>query len=158
MRILGIDPGLATIGFGIIDLNGQDWDLVDYGTITTSPKEAFQERIMQIYDDISAIIKEYKPSIASVEEIFFVQNITTGIDVSQCRGVIILALAQNMLPTYEYTPNEIKCSVCGYGKADKYQVQQMVKETLNLTKTPQPDDAADALAIALTCGFERMRG
>lgn len=157
LKILGIDPGYGTIGFGVIELVETDWELVDYGVITTEPKTPFPERLVQIYEDICAIIQDFQPSVFAIEELFFVNNVSTGIDVSQARGVLTLAAAQAGLPIYEYAPNEVKLALTGYGKAEKIQVQNMVQTMLNLTKRPSPDDAADALAIALTCGFDVVR-
>ncbi len=157
MRILGIDPGYGTVGFGAIELNGTEWELVDTGVITTDSEEVMPNRLLQIYEDISMLIDEIKPDLFAIEELFFVQNITTGLQVSEARGVILLAAAQSDLPIYEYAPNEIKMSITGYGHAEKRQMQIMVQEILNLKQRPSPDDAADALAVALTCGFDRVR-
>lgn len=157
MKILGIDPGYATVGFGVIELNDTEWELVDFGCITTSKEDDIPTRLLQIYEDTLTLIQEFKPTLFAIEELFFVNNVTTGIDVSQARGVLMLAAAQANLPIYEYRPNEVKMAVTGYGAADKYQMQNMVQSILNLSERPKPDDAADALAIALTCGFEVVR-
>ncbi len=149
MRILGIDPGIGTIGFGIIESDGFKHKLVDGGVIKTSPKEPVELRLKTIYEELTDIIKETKPSMASVEKLFFSQNITTGIAVAQARGVILLCLAEANLQVLEFTPLQIKSGLVGYGKADKAQVQEMVRVLLNLKKRPSPDDAADALGAAL---------
>ncbi|PCI24892.1 crossover junction endodeoxyribonuclease RuvC [Candidatus Peregrinibacteria bacterium] len=156
MRILGIDPGFGRIGFGCIELQGTEWEAIDFGVITTDSTEDFPDRLIQIYDDMNTLIKEFSPDIAAIEELFFAQNVTTGMQVAEARGVITLSLAQHSLPIYSYAPNEIKAMICGYGRADKKQVQHMIVELLNLSRIPQPDDAADALAIALTCGLNRV--
>jgi crossover junction endodeoxyribonuclease RuvC len=154
MRILGIDPGFGTIGFGVIELIETDWEMIDFGAITTSPNEEFSRRLLQIYDDVTTLIEEFKPNAFAIEELFFVQNVSTGMQVSEARGVLMLAASQAGLPIYEYAPNEIKMSITGYGQADKSQMQKMMQTLLNLNQKPRPDDAADALAVALTCGFE----
>jgi len=156
MRILGIDPGYGIIGFGLIELVGVEWEMVDFGSITTESDQTMPERLLQIYEDIVTLIEELKPDLFAIEELFFVQNITTGLQVSEARGVMLLAAAQYDLPIYAYAPNEIKMSITGYGQADKSQVQKMVQSLLNLKTKPKPDDAADALAIALTCAFDRV--
>lgn len=148
-RILGIDPGIGTVGFGVIESDGFKHSLVDGGVIQTSPKDPVAARLKVIYDELTEIIKETKPEMASVEKLFFSQNITTGIAVSQARGVILLAIEEAGLQTLEFTPLQIKSSLVGYGKADKAQVQEMVRVLLSLKKRPSPDDAADALGVAL---------
>lgn len=154
MIILGIDPGLATIGYGIVKLDGHDILMVDYGIITTPAKMPLPKRLSIIYNDINEIITIYKPDNIAYEELFFCRNVTTAIDVGQARGVCIIA-GDNMVGAsnlYEYTPMQVKLAVCGYGHADKMQVQQMVKILLNMNEIPKPDDAADALAIAICHG------
>ena len=131
--------------------------MADYGVITTDPKDPFPERLIHIYEDVAALIDEFQPNLFAIEELFFSKNVSTGIDVSQARGVLTLAAAQAQVPIYEYTPNEIKLSITGYGGADKSQMQNMVQTLLNLNKRPSPDDAADALAVALTCAFDVVR-
>lgn len=153
MKILGIDPGYGTLGFGIIELIDTDWEAIDFGVITTDKTLELPNRLVQIYDDMYEIIKEFKPNIIAIEELYFVQNITTGIQVAEARGVVLLAASQAELSIYEYGPNEVKSAISGYGHASKSQMQTMVQKILNLKKKPHPDDAADALAIALTCGF-----
>ncbi len=149
MRIIGIDPGTAIVGFSIIDENNGEISLVDYGCIRT-PKGLDQHiRLNQIAEDLSTIIKKYKPEKASIEKLFFQKNIKTAMSVSEARGVIMQKLTEKGIMPEEYTPLEIKTSVCGYGKADKKMVQEMVKAIFNLKEIPQPDDAADAIAAGI---------
>lgn len=150
MRVLGIDPGYATIGYGVIDTNGNRHKTVDYGVITTPKNENIAVRLAMIYDSMTEIINKFTPDEIAVEELFFVQNVTTGINVAHARGVILLASVHACGRLYEYTPLQIKQAMTGYGRAEKRQIQEMVKIYLNLPKIPRPDDAADALAIALT--------
>ncbi len=150
MRVLGIDPGTATVGYGIIDIDDGEMSTVTWGTVRTSADMEMADRLLQIHTEICALVVEYRPDTAGVEEVFFGRNITTGITVSQARGVILLALTQAGLPIGEYSPPKIKMSVAGYGNADKAQVQLMVRHLLDLEETPRPDDAADGLAIAIT--------
>ena len=150
MRVLGIDPGYATIGYGVIDTNGNRHKAVDYGVITTPKNENIAVRLAMIYDSMTEIINKFTPDEIAVEELFFVQNVTTGINVAHARGVILLASVHACGRLYEYTPLQIKQAMTGYGRAEKRQIQEMVKIYLNLPKIPRPDDAADALAIALT--------
>lgn len=156
MRILGIDPGFATIGFGLIELIGQDWEMIDFGVISTEAGEDFQERLCQIYDDLNEILEEFEPNLVAIESLYFSKNVTTAMQVAESRGVISLAVAQANLPLQHFSPNEVKLAITGYGSADKVQVQNMVATLLNLSAIPRPDDAADALAIALTCGFNSV--
>ena len=149
MRVLGIDPGYATIGYGVIDTNGNRHKAVDYGVITTPKNENIAVRLAMIYDSMTEIINKFKPDEIAVEELFFVQNVTTGINVAHARGVILLASVHACGRLYEYTPLQIKQAMTGYGRAEKRQIQEMVKIYLNLPKTRRPDDAGDALAIAL---------
>ncbi len=150
MRIIGLDPGTATTGYGIVDVIDGAFDLVGYGVITTYPHTPMQERLQTIYEDINTLIEEYQPDTAGIEELFFGRNVTTAITVGQARGVLLLALSQAKIPIGEYTPLKIKDAVTGYGKAEKAQVQMMVRNLLNLDETPRPDDAADGLAVAIT--------
>ncbi len=150
MRILGLDPGTATTGYGVIDEVDGRLTAVTYGVITTSPKLSPSARLQIIYQDLNQLIAEYQPDAAAVEEVFFGRNITTAISVGQARGVLLLALANAGLPIGEYSPPRIKDAVTGYGKADKAQVQLMVRNLLDLEETPRPDDAADGLAVAIT--------
>jgi len=151
MLVLGLDPGTATIGFALVrDLPDGNNEAVEYGVITTPKGDSAPQRLMQLYKELNAILARYEPDSAAVEKLFFANNVTTAIGVGQARGVVLLALAQAGLEVGEYTPNEVKQAVTGYGSADKRQVQEMVKVLLSLDKIPKPDDAADALAIAIT--------
>lgn len=154
MIILGIDPGTATTGFGVIDYkkkNKKQIICLDYGIIQTSPKQNMGERLIQLNFDLNEIIKKYKPEMAAVESLFFFKNLKTAMPVSQARGVIIYTLSKKNIPFIEVTPMQAKTSVTGYGKATKNQVQKMVQNLLCLEKLPKPDDAADALALAIYC-------
>lgn len=150
MRILGIDPGTGILGFGVIDVVRGKIQLVDAGVIRTPVHEADAVRLLTIYDELTEIIKETKPLIMSVEKLFFARNVTTAMTVSQARGVVLLCAMQAKLKIYEYTPMQIKQALTGYGKADKKQIQEMVRIMLQLQEVPKPDDAADALAAAIT--------
>ena len=149
MRILGIDPGFAITGYSIIDYVGNKFKLITSGAIETKAKTPFPERLAKIYDDLSEIIDEYKPEAMSVEELFFNNNIKTGINVAQARGVILVVGCQREIPTYEYTPLQVKQAVVGYGRADKVQVQKMVKTILKVDELPKLDDTTDSMAIAI---------
>lgn len=150
MRILGIDPGLAIVGYGVIDSDKGVYRPVDCGVINTPKELSLPERLELIYKGMGELIDTFKPDQVAIEELFFTKNITTGITVAEARGVILLACKQSGLPMFEYTPNQIKQSLTGYGKADKKQIQFMITRLLGLKTIPKPDDAADALAIALT--------
>lgn len=151
MLSLGIDPGTATIGFGVVrELSDGSLQAVDYGVITTPSSLPMPDRLRIIFDDLTALIERHQPERAAVEEMFFGKNITTAITVAQGRGVILLTLIQAGLPVHEYKPNFIKQSISGYGNAKKPQMQEMVRMLLGLDAIPKPDDAADALAIAIT--------
>ena len=150
MRILGLDPGTATTGYGIIDVVDGEMTMVTYGAIITPPKVPMTDRLLQIHTELCALLVEYKPETAGIEELFFGRNTTTAITVGQARGVLLLSLAQAGLSIGEYSPPKIKNAVAGYGNANKAQVQLMVRHLLNLEETPRPDDAADGLAIAIT--------
>jgi crossover junction endodeoxyribonuclease RuvC len=150
MRILGIDPGTGILGFGIIEIQGRKAQLVDAGVIRTPVHEDDAVRLLTIYDELTDIIASTKPSIMSVEKLFFARNVTTAMTVAQARGVVLLCGQQAGLSLFEYTPMQIKQAVTGYGKADKKQIQEMVRVLLKLKEIPRPDDAADALAAALT--------
>lgn len=152
MKILGIDPGYAILGYGIIEMQGSKFSLIDYGTINTDVSMEMPDRLVQIYSGLIEIIEKYKPDEVAIEELFFNQNAKTAMMVSQARGVAILAIANSLLDTHEYTPLQVKQGIVGYGRADKKQVQIMVKNILNLLENPKPDDAADALAIAICHG------
>lgn len=159
MLILGIDPGLATIGFGVVSTDGMRVVSVEYGVLETPAKVPTPQRLMMIYNGIERLIGHYEPDAIAVEELFFSRNVTTAISVGEARGVILVAAAQHTSNLYEYTPMQIKQAVTGYGKADKKQVQMMVKTLLNLKSMPKPDDAADALAVAICHAYSyRMSG
>lgn len=149
MIILGIDPGYATIGFGIIQSHKNQHQLLQYGTITTSPEQEFPQRLLTIYQDMTTLLETVKPDVVAIEELFWGHNVTTGIGVSHGRGVILLAVAQQQIPIFEYTPMQIKQAVVGYGNATKLQVMDMTKRLLKMEKVARPDDAADAIAVAL---------
>lgn len=149
MRILGIDPGYAIVGYGITDYSHCRFGLVGYGAITTPAGTPFPERLLSIYQDMKLIIDKYKPDCLAIERLYFNTNTTTAIDVAQARGVIILAAQESGLEISEYTPLQVKQSVTGYGKAEKRQVMEMVKSLLGLNAVPKPDDTADALALAV---------
>ena len=153
MRIIGIDPGTGILGFGVIDSNKGKYTLVDAGVIRTSSKERDAERLLTIYTELTSVIKEVNSDVMSVEKLFFAQNVTTAMTVSQARGVILLAGITAGLTIYEYTPLQIKQSLTGYGRAEKKQIQEMVKVILKLDSIPKPDDCADALAAAITHGM-----
>lgn len=150
MRILGIDPGTGILGFGVVDVKGSSFTLVTAGVIKTPPHTPLDERLEEIYDGLTEIIAETKPEILSIEKLFFAKNVTTAMSVSHARGVAILAGRKAGLPYAEYTPLQIKQTITGYGKADKNQVQEMIKMQLGLKEIPRPDDAADALGAAIT--------
>lgn len=150
MRILGIDPGTGILGFGVIDVIKGKPTLVDAGVIRTSSKDGDAERLQTIFEELTSIIAETKPSEMSVEKLFFAQNVTTAMTVSQARGVVLLAGKQAGLNIHEYTPLQIKQALTGYGRAEKKQIQEMVRVILQLKEVPKPDDCADALAAAIT--------
>lgn len=150
MRILGIDPGTGILGFGVIDHEPRKAVMVDAGVIRTKVHQPESERLLTIFDSLQEIVKLTKPSVVSVEKLFFSRNVTTAMSVAQARGVVLLVAQQHSLPIFEYTPNQIKQSLTGFGNADKKQIQEMVKILLNLQQVPKPDDCADALAAALT--------
>lgn len=150
-RILGIDPGTGRLGFGIVELSNRELKLIDAGVITTPKDLTDSERLKIIYDDLNAIISDNSPSIISVEKLFFAQNVTTAMSVSQARGVVLLLSEIHKLKLYEYTPLQIKQALTGYGRAEKYQIQNLVKIILGLKNIPKPDDCADALAAAIVC-------
>ena len=149
MRILGIDPGTGRLGFGVIDVHGRKPIMVDAGVITTPPNSPEPDRLVTIYEELTNIVNETKPEFMSVEKLFFAQNITTAMNVSQARGVILLVGKQHDLKLFEYTPLQIKMALTGYGRATKAQIQEMVRVLLGLKEVPKPDDCADALAAAL---------
>ena len=149
MTILGLDPGFAIVGFGLIDSDGVRSREIRHGAIRTEAKTPMCDRLAAIYEDMSVLLDAYRPDAAAIEELFFNTNITTGIYVAQARGVILLACTQHHVPVFEYSPLQVKLAVVGYGRAEKQQVMEMTRMILNLQSIPKPDDAADALAIAL---------
>lgn len=150
MRIIGIDPGTGIMGFGVIDVTKDKFTLVDAGVITTPAHTPHDERLEDIFDSLTEIIKTTKPEVMSVEKLFFTNNVTTAMTVAEARGVALLVGRKAKLPIAEYTPNQIKQTLTGYGKADKKQMQEMVRIQLGLKDIPKPDDCADALAAAIT--------
>jgi crossover junction endodeoxyribonuclease RuvC len=150
-RIIGIDPGTGILGFGIIDVVNRKPKLVDAGVIRTPVHQPDSERLLTIYNELKQLIEEYNPTVMAVEKLFFAQNVTTAMSVSQARGVVLLLGMQNNMQIYEYTPLQIKQALTGYGRATKNQIQEMVKVVLGLNAIPKPDDAADAIACAITC-------
>lgn len=153
MRILGIDPGTARLGWGVIDSVSGKITPFAFGCITTDEHMTPEKRLVQIYDELSQLIKKYQPDSMAVEDLFFASNAKTVIPVGQARGVVLLAAGKNKIPTASYSPLTIKQTICGYGKALKPQVQQMITKVLKLSSVPKPDDTADALAIALTHAY-----
>lgn len=156
MRILGIDPGIAIVGYGVVDKEGNRYKTIAYDAVTTKAHTPLEDRLEKVYSGVVEIIKEFKPDAMSIEELFFNNNAKTALTVGQARGVIILAAVQNHIPVYEYTPLQVKQALTGYGRASKTQIQQMMKSMLGLTEVPKPDDVADALAIAV-CHGNSMR-
>lgn len=152
MIILGIDPGYAIVGYGIVSYTSNKFTVLSYGAITTKAGQPFPKRIHQIYDQLAQIIELYHPDVMAIEKLFFTNNQKTGIDVAQARGVTLLVAEQHGMPCYEYTPLQIKQAVVGYGKAVKSQVMEMTKIILKLKEVPKPDDTADALAVAICHG------
>ncbi|MDO4793724.1 MAG: crossover junction endodeoxyribonuclease RuvC [Filifactor alocis] len=150
MIVLGIDPGYAIVGYGVLNYDGNHFAVVDYGSIQTSAGQEFIDRIEKIHRGVSLLLEKYKVDEVAIEELFFSKNTKTAIDVAQARGVILLAARQYGAGVYEYTPMQVKQGICGYGGAPKEQVQGIVKTILNLKEIPKPDDTADALAIAVS--------
>ena len=157
MIILGIDPGTATTGFGIINQTKNQPELVDFGVISTDKKLTDAERLEILANDIQQLIKKFKPEAVGVEKLFMITNQKTVMTVSQARGAVLLVCQSHKIPILEFTPLQVKNFICGYGKADKKQVQYVVQKTFKLAKPPKPDDAADALAIALCAAHHFMR-
>lgn len=149
MRIIGIDPGYAIVGYGLLDYNGGRFSVVEYGAITTKKETPFEKRLCEIYTDYCYILDKYKPDALSMERLYFNTNQKTAIDVAQARGIIVMATAQRNIVINEYTPLQVKQAVVGYGRAVKKQVQDMTKRILSLESVPKPDDTADALALAI---------
>ncbi len=152
MIILGIDPGIAIVGYGILEHAGNKFRVIDYGAITTPAGQKLSDRLRDIYESVNILIERHHPDQFAIEELFFNTNVKTAISVAHGRGVAILAATVQGLPVFEYTPLQVKQSVTGYGRADKAQVQRMVKTLLGLPEVPKPDDVADALAIAICHG------
>ena len=160
MIILGIDPGVAKVGFGVISKisslkpkNRNEIKCLDYGCIKTDPKLSDGERLKKIANELNKLIKEHQPNVMAVENIYFFKNLKTAMPVSQAKGVILLAAAKKKIPVYEFTPPQVKLAITSYGRAEKIQVQKMAKNILNLKEIPKPDDAADALAVAICCFY-----
>ncbi|MEE1050451.1 MAG: crossover junction endodeoxyribonuclease RuvC [Clostridia bacterium] len=152
MIILGIDPGYAIVGYGVLEYNGNKFKVIEYGAITTDASMEMFDRLKSIHDDLNKIIERVKPDFMAIEELFFNSNQKTAINVAQARGVLLLSALNHGVEVFEYTPLQVKQAVAGYGRADKNQVQQMVKLLLGLEKVPKPDDTADAVAIAICHG------
>jgi crossover junction endodeoxyribonuclease RuvC len=154
MIILGIDPGSAKTGYGVIEKRLRSkLKCVAYGCITTPQSESNSERLLILEKELVAVLKNYRPDVAGVERLFFFKNLKTVMPVSEARGVILLTLARHKIPIYEFTPLQVKMTIAGYGRAEKKQVQRMVKEILSLPEIPKPDDAADGLAMAIACSL-----
>ena len=149
MIIIGVDPGYAIVGIGVIEYNGNRFRPLEYGAITTPAGMPTVDRLKKIYDEMTLLIDKYNPDAVAIEELFFNSNQKTAINVAQARGVILVSVTNRGVPIFEYTPLQVKQSVTGYGRADKNQIQQMVKTLLNLNVIPKPDDAADGLALAI---------
>lgn len=155
MLALGIDPGTAILGYGLVKSTGNRLSMVDYGCIRSSPRDGLAERLAGLYDAVRDVIEARRPEVVAVEELFFNRNAKTALAVGQARGVVLLAAAHAGVPVAEYTPLEVKMAVTGYGRAEKEQVQAMVRILLGLAEVPRPDDAADALAVAICCLHSR---
>ncbi len=153
MIILGIDPGIAIVGYGVVHYDGHKFQPIEYGAITTPAGNKLTDRLRDIYESVGVLIEKHKPDAFSIEELFFNTNVTTAISVAHGRGVCLLAASILNVPIFEYTPLQVKQAVCGYGRADKAQVQRMVTSMLGLTAVPKRDDVADALAIAMCHGY-----
>ncbi len=149
MTIMGIDPGFAITGYGVVEYKGNKFSVLDYGVITTKAKQEFHKRLMIVNEELTVLMKRFKPEAVSIEELFFSKNIKTALTAAHGRGVAMLAASRSGACIYEYTPLQVKQAVVGYGRASKAQVQQMVSAILNLRQIPKPDDAADALAVAI---------
>ena len=158
-KILGIDPGLGITGFGLIEMGaGLKAKALDYGVVTTTIDAPLPQRLNELYDSMTQVFNETKPAMVAIEKLYFSKNITTGIAVAEARGIVLLIAEQHHLPVYEYSPNQIKKSLTGYGSATKTQMEEMARIHLGLAQKPKPDDAADALAVAITCGFLYREG
>ena len=152
MIIMGIDPGIAILGYGVLKYEANNFKVIDYGAVTTTPDMAMSTRLSYIYNSLTELINRYKPEAFAIEELFFNKNIKTALTVGHARGVAVVAASNLGVPVYEYTPLQVKQATVGYGRAEKKQMQQMVKVLLNLKEVPKPDDVADALAVALCHG------
>jgi len=150
LRVLGIDPGLARMGYGLVERRGNRLTALGYGTLTTLAGQAMADRLVQLFEGLRKVVRKARPDVAAVEELFFSKNVKTAISVGHARGVAVLVCGLERVPVVEYKPGQVKQAVTGYGAADKVQVQRMVKVLLGLKRTPKPDDTADALAIAIT--------
>ncbi len=158
MIIMGIDPGFAITGYGVVKYEGNKFSVLDYSAITTGTSMKFSDRLLVLYNELEKLIDKYKPDAISIEELFFNKNIKTALTVGHGRGVAVLAAAKSGIDIFEYTPLQVKQSVVGYGRAEKAQIQQMVKAILNLPAIPKPDDVADALAVAICHGNSHRMG
>ena len=158
IRILGIDPGYAIVGFGLLDYDGYRFDTIEYGAVLTEAGTVFTDRLLAIHEDFEYIFDKFRPDCVAVERLYFTTNQKTAIDVAQARGVTLLSAAKRKVPVSEYTPLQVKSSVTGYGKAEKKQVMEMTRSILGLAQIPKPDDAADALAIAICHGHSTRWG
>ena len=159
MKILGIDPGIGICGFGLIETTSRmGARALDYGAVTTTVDAPLPSRLKELYDSLNEVFDETKPEVVAVEKLFFSKNITTGIAVAEARGIVLLVAEQRGLTVYEYSPNEIKKCLTGYGSATKTQIEEMVRVHLGMKQKPKPDDVADALAVAITCGFLYHQG
>ncbi len=164
MIIIGVDPGTATTGYGVIKIKNHPVEsgtriknrlkCLGYGVIKTNPSLSSEERLKKIHNALSKLLREYKPKILATEKLYFFKNLKTAIPVSQAQGVILLAAAKKKIEVHQFTPLEVKIGICGYGRAEKKQVQRMIKEILQLKEIPKPDDAADGLAVAVCCAFK----
>lgn len=149
MIIFGVDPGTARMGYGVIDFDGQSSRLIEHGVLETGSTTSMPYRLRELYEALQTLLGQFRPDVVSIEALFFARNVTTAISVGQARGVVLLAAAMRDLAVHEYSPSEVKHAVAGYGKADKNQMQEMVRMILGLPFAPQPDDAADAVAVAI---------
>ncbi len=149
MLILGVDPGSRVTGYGVIESTGTTHEIIDYGVIRTHPRNPFSRRLLHVYNDLNRIINQYKPNVVALEDVFFAVNIRSLLTLGHIRGIVLVVAAQANIDIHEYSPLEVKKAVVGYGRADKRQVQKMVQLILNLAQMPEPNDAADALAVAI---------
>lgn len=157
MRILGIDPGYGIVGYGVVEKSGNKISYVSHGAIVTGKAERFDERLEHVYRGVLEVITQYRPDLVAVESIYFYKNVKTAIYVGEARGVILLAVRHSNLPVVEFTPHQVKLAITGYGRADKQQIQKVIKILLKLDEIPKPDDAADALAIAWCAAVQATR-